>query len=275
MNWRFLLDGALSPEENMATDEAIMLALIQHKTMPTIRFYDWNVPTLSYGYHQDVTNEIDFEVVAEKGYRYVRRPTGGRMVLHKNEVTYSVIAPLEERLAGNISNSYLEISRALAAGLQMMGIEDVEMEKGELNSWEQRMASNPCYTSSSRYEIKYQHKKMIGSAQVRKDNVLLQHGSILLHENQAEISDFIPFADAEQKAKLKAFLAKKTIAINQILEKKINYVTAVQYFQKSFCSTWCNDSFIVAIDKTSYEKENTLDLIENKYKKAWWNLKKK
>jgi lipoate-protein ligase A len=164
---------------------------------------------------------------------------------------------------------------ALAKGLELMGIENVEMEKGELNSSEQRMASNPCFTSSSRYEIKCGHRKIIGSAQVRKENVLLQHGSILLHHDQSEVADFIPRLNTEQKSKLKGYLAKKTAAINQLLEKKINYFTAVDYFQKSFHDVWHEETFTDALFKTSYENEKALELVEKKYKTESWNFQKK
>jgi lipoyl(octanoyl) transferase len=275
MKWRFLVDDALSAAENMAIDEAIMISVAQERSLPTIRFYDWQVPTLSYGYHQQAEHEIDFVELKKKGYDFVRRPTGGRMVLHKNEVTYAVIAPVSERLSGNTVNSYREISMALAEGLRMMGLQKVELEKGELSSSEQRLENNPCFSSSSRYEIKLEHKKIIGSAQVRKDNVLLQHGSILLNNDQSEIADFIPNVNEEQKKRLKTYLSKKTIAINQVLEKKINFATAVEYFMQSFQQTWIHDTFISSLDKTSYEVDLMEELRDNKYTKQWWNLKKK
>ncbi len=275
MNWRFIINKPMSASENMAIDEAIMTALSHGKAQPTIRFYDWIVPTLSFGYHQNAEKEIDFQEVHKKRYDFIRRPTGGRMVLHKNEVTYSVIAPIQGRLSGNFSNSYREISFALADGLRKMGISEVELEKGEISPHLQRQASNPCFSSSSRYEIKFQNKKIIGSAQVRKNNVLLQHGSILLNENQAEIADFIPNLEKEKKKKLKIFLNKKTIAINQILEKKITFASAVKYFQESFRRNWNGDDFIISENITSYEQNIAIDLAKNKYEKDSWNFKKK
>ena len=175
----------------MAIDEAVMQEIIKGNSEPTIRFYDWNPPTLSFGYHQNFDDEIDLHEAEKRGFGYIRRPTGGRLVLHREEVTYSVIAPLRERLSGNITETYSEISLALAKGLRILGIM-VEFEKGNLTSYHQRESANPCFTSTSRFELSYRNKKIVGSAQTRKDGVLLQHGSILLNFNLSQVAYVLP-----------------------------------------------------------------------------------
>ena len=117
MKWRFLIDGKLSPAENMALDEAIFECVQDGRSLPTIRFYNWEPSTVSCGYNQEVAKEVDFAELKKHDYGFVRRPTGGRLVLHNNEVTYAVISPFEGRLSGNVTESYSEISKALAKGL--------------------------------------------------------------------------------------------------------------------------------------------------------------
>jgi len=244
MKWRILYSGKAEPAENMAVDEAIMNGVIKGTSPFTIRFYDWSPPTISCGFNQIASNEVDLNVVANSDYGFVRRPTGGRLVLHEDEVTYAVIAAIEGKLAGNITESYLASSKALAHGFKFLGV-DVDLEKGSLSSIHQRQDLNPCFASSSRFELNYQNKKIVGSAQVRKEGVLLQHGSILLDHNQAKLAEFMPNLDAEKKVRLANYLAKKTISINQILSLPITFSEAVTGFTIGFEAFWHNDEFVI------------------------------
>jgi lipoyl(octanoyl) transferase len=269
ISWRILINGKLSPIENMAIDEAIMLGLEKGVSEPTIRFYDWNPPTVSFGFHQDVEKEADLERINLKGYGLIRRPTGGRLVLHKNEITYAVIAPLSDHLDGSVIDVYAEISYALADGLKGMGI-DVEFEKGTLTSQEQRETSNPCFTSSSRYELTYLRKKIVGSAQVRRNNLFLQHGSILLDQNQEEVADLLPDLTDEQRLKLAQYLKKKTIAINEIREVPVSFNDAVTFLIAGFKNIWHEDAFQEVHFLNTYEQEIVNNLITEKYGKEQW-----
>ena len=268
--WRILCHGKLSPEMNMAIDEAVFLEVIRGNSKPTLRFYDWNPPTLSYGYNQNIDKEIDFDLAKKKGFGYVRRPTGGRMVLHKDEVTYSVIAPIAGNLEGNITNSYSAISQALAAGLNRLGIQ-AEFEKGTLSSSHQRKATNPCFTSSSKYELKLGNKKIVGSAQVRKKNCLLQHGAILLNYDQMEIAEILPNLTASERNKIGNYIKRKTTAINDNIEKKISFDVAVQNLILGFKDNWKNNEFAVG---KLLERENKLakKLASCKYSQDVWNI---
>ncbi len=273
MKWRFLNSGKCDPAENMAIDEAIFNGVIKGTSLPTIRFYGWNPPSVSCGYNQELEKEVDLDAVAKCGFGFVRRQTGGRTVLHNEEITYSVIAPIAECLKGNIIDSYSEISRALAEGLKILGI-DVEFEKGSLSSHHQRTATNPCFSSSSRFELNYHNKKIVGSAQVRSNNVLLQHGSILLHFNQSKIADVLPGLSNEQKARIKEYFNKKTIAINQILPSPVDEDRAISALKSGFKKTWNNDKFIFCENIEPFEKENADYLVETKYLTEVWNKRK-
>jgi len=273
MKWRIIKSGKMSPAENMAIDEAIFEGNITGRSEPTIRFYGWNPPTVSCGYNQEAEKEVDFELLDKFGFGFVRRPTGGRLVLHYDEITYSVIAPIEGILKGSISDSYSKISKALAQGLNRLGI-NVEFEKGSLSSDHQRKSSNPCFSSSSRFELTCNGKKIVGSAQVRKNNVLLQHGSILLAHDQSEVANIISNLTFEQKEKLAHYLSRKTTAINKILDKPVSIEEAVNILEDGFKKTWKSEEFFQSENLQSDEMEKVDFLINRKYSTIEWNKRK-
>jgi lipoate-protein ligase A len=273
MKWRVLNSGQCGPAENMAIDEAIMQGIINGSSQPTIRFYDWQPSTASCGYNQYVSKEIDFDLLTKSGYGFVRRPTGGRLVLHDQEVTYAVIAPIEGKLAGNVTESYSEISHALSMGLRVLGI-DVELEKGNLSSRHQRQTVNPCFASSSRFELSYQGRKIVGSAQVRKEGVLLQHGSILLNYDQSKLVNILPGLNDESRKKMAAILRKKTVAINMIIGHPVSYDDAVLAFRIGFEKAWPFDSFTFSEDIDPQERNQVSMLIKSKYLTDEWNKRK-
>lgn len=259
--------------ENMAVDEAVMEGVISGTSLPTIRFYDWSPPTVSCGYNQIISKEVDLDLVTAQGYGFVRRPTGGRLVLHEDEVTYSIIARCKGKLGGNVSESYYEISKALATGFRIIGV-NVELEKGSLSSSHQRQDVNPCFASSSRFELNYNRRKIVGSAQVRKEGVLLQHGSILLDHDQSKLAFLMPNIDTDKRNKLAKYLAKKTVALNQILDTPITFSDAVLGFTIGFEKHWNNDNFIIS-EKLSSKEENVVEnLVKTKYLTAEWNKRK-
>jgi lipoate-protein ligase A len=273
MKWRVIYNTKLGSAENMAIDEAIMISVGEGKSLPAIRFYDWNPATVSCGFNQAVEKEIDFEEIKKKSYGFVRRPTGGRVVLHKDEVTYAVITPSIDRFEGGITATYSEISKALGKGLAKLGV-PIEFEKGELTVTEQRLNANPCFTSTSRYELKCLGKKIVGSAQVRKGEMLLQHGSILLNQNQEEVAWLVPGLETEKKEKLARFLARKTISINQAQSKQISFDEAVRALTDGFMEQWKEDEFFVNGELTEYELHLVKELTVTKYANNSWNFRK-
>ncbi len=273
MKWRFLNSGKLNSAQNMAVDEAIFKCVQDGRSLPTIRFYDWEPSTVSCGYNQEVAKEVDFVALKKHGFGFVRRPTGGRVVLHDNEVTYAVISPAVERLTGNVTEAYSEISKALAKGLEFMGI-NVDFEKGNLSSGHQRQAANPCFTSSSRYELNYHRKKIVGSAQVRKNNCLLQHGSILLNYNQSKLALILPGLSKDQKERMATYLNRKTVAINDILNVPKSYDKATQFLMDGFKEKWIKDEFVIHKTLEPYELEIAEKLRLTKYLTDEWNQRK-
>ncbi|MCD4651475.1 MAG: lipoate--protein ligase family protein [Candidatus Cloacimonetes bacterium] len=273
MIWRFIDSGLCTPATNMAIDEAIMLELEKNPNHPVIRFYDWNPPTLSIGYNQEATKEADLDILSAKGYGFVRRPTGGRAVLHKHEVTYAVIATVQGILSGSVTQSYAVISEALSNGLHNLGI-PAELEKGSVSSSSQRESANPCFSSTSRFELAVKGKKIVGSAQVRKNGILLQHGSILLNENQREMAEILPDLNEEKRKLLARYMERKTICVNQVSNRKITYEEVVAAITEGFRTVWESEIFNDLAEISVSEYNTALHLTESKYENDSWNLKK-
>lgn len=163
----------------MAVDEAVFRASIRKKAPPTLRFYGWRVPALSIGYFQDYEKEVDGEACRKFGVDIVRRPTGGKAVLHEQELTYAVIAGADSPLfPPDILKTYRVISGCIAKGLAEVGIR-AEMEADGRQAPDGTLRS-ACFSSPSRYELLVGGRKICGSAQMRSHGVFLQHGSLLM-----------------------------------------------------------------------------------------------
>jgi lipoate-protein ligase A len=162
----------------MALDEALM-AHARETGEGVLRVYGWCTPTLSLGRHQTARGCYDLERASALGVRFVRRPTGGRAVLHHREVTYSVTAPVGPM--GSLRESYHWINRLLVEGLHRLGVNaQVAASVGHAPP----PGTAPCFEVPVDGEIVARGRKLVGSAQVREDGVLLQHGSILLEDDQ-------------------------------------------------------------------------------------------
>lgn len=186
--WRLIVhpqpaDGA----HNMAIDEALLHGVLQGAPS-ALRLYAWVPPTLSLGRGQPVS-DVDRAALAERGYGLVRRPTGGRAVLHTNELTYCVVAnEAEAGLGADLLTSYRRLSAALVEAFRLLGLDAVEAAPRYANH---RQAGPVCFEVPSDYEITWQGRKLVGSAQMRHNGLILQHGAIPLHGDLAAIADVL------------------------------------------------------------------------------------
>ncbi len=176
--WRVIPFGYFDSFENMATDEAILRAYRHEGMPPTLRLYGWKKPAVSLGYFQDIDDEIHYEYCLENGIDIVRRPTGGRAVLHGDDLTYSLVAEENNRhFSSDIIKTYSTISKCIIRGLERSGVHAEMVEEGRaLNG----SAGSFCFASSYKNELLADGKKICGSAQVRAKGMFLQHGSILM-----------------------------------------------------------------------------------------------
>jgi lipoyl(octanoyl) transferase len=182
--WRLLDTGPADGFTNMAVDEALLEVASTEGAAPTVRFYSWSPPALSLGYAQSIEREIDLRRCTALGIDVVRRPTGGRAVLHDHEVTYSlVISANDPRVTVGILAAYLTISQALIRGLSYLGITAELLPLRQSARLPSDQVSPVCFATPSSYEVAVGGRKIIGSAQRRAHDVIMQHGSIPLSWN--------------------------------------------------------------------------------------------
>ena len=182
MHWKLLLTPPLAGAENMALDEALLeRARATNETV--FRVYAWSEPTLSFGRNQTARGAYDPDLARERGVAIVRRPTGGRSLLHHREVTYSVTAPITAN--GSLRESYDRINRLLVDGLRRLGVL-VHIAKPLERSLPPSAA--PCFERPAAGELIVDGLKLVGSAQWRDEGALLQHGSILVDDDQPLIA---------------------------------------------------------------------------------------
>ncbi|HLQ70102.1 MAG TPA: hypothetical protein VK124_11305 [Gemmatimonadales bacterium] len=177
VEWKLLVDPqGRSGIENMAADAAL-LDEAHRSGAHFLRLYRWDPPTLSIGRNQSI------EGVGRDGVPTVRRPTGGQAVWHEHEVTYAVAAPIAT--FGSLRGAYREIHAWLANALRSLGV-DASLAMPPPVPPSGRPAA--CFAASAGGEILVNHRKLVGSAQVRRRDAFLQHGSILLDGSQAIVS---------------------------------------------------------------------------------------
>jgi lipoate-protein ligase A len=184
--WR-LIDTPPAPGAwNMAVDEALA-ASVAAGGAPVLRFYRWDPACLSLGRNQPAKGRYDVEAIAAAGIDIVRRPTGGRAVLHRRELTYSVAAP--EAMFGGPRRAYAAINRALVAGLRRLGADAALQPRTDERAPVPSVA--PCFAQPVEGEVVAGGRKLVGSAQRRLGDVILQHGSLPLHDDQSAVASFV------------------------------------------------------------------------------------
>jgi len=178
--WRLIIDGGKRGAINMARDVAMMEAVSEGHAPPTLRLYGWNPPCLTLGRHQGV-EAADFDFCSREGIDVVRRPTGGRALLHHLELTYAVIAPLGTGpLPRALQDTYRLICGALVRAMRAIGV-DANLTDGEVNVLlPSPRSSIPCFKAPAGGEVVVGGRKLIGSAMRSHAGTILQHGSIVI-----------------------------------------------------------------------------------------------
>lgn len=235
--WYFLDSENCTPSFNMACDEALLMWHSEGKIGPTIRFYGWNPPTLSIGYFQTVEKEINLDAVRDQQLGFVRRPTGGRAVLHDMELTYSVIvSEAHPKMPQSVTEAYRVISQGILEGFKELGLDAyfaIPTTSGELEELK-NPRSSVCFDAPSWYELVVEGRKVAGSAQTRQKGVILQHGSILLDIDEEKLFSLFKYKNERMKERMKAAFKNKAVSINQLTNKQITIQQAKQAFKIGF-----------------------------------------
>ncbi|PTI45606.1 lipoate--protein ligase family protein [Staphylococcus succinus] len=272
--WNFINTGSNDPYYNMAMDEALLNFVSRGEIDPVIRFYTWNPATLSVGYFQRLTKEIDIEKVKEKGYGMVRRQTGGRGVLHDKELTYSVIVPESHPdMPSTVTEAYRVISEGLLEGFKLLGFDTyfaIPRSKEERDKLKQPRSA-VCFDAPSWYELVVEGRKIAGSAQVRQKGVILQHGSLLQDVDVDDLFDMFKFKNDRLKDKMKQAFVEKAVAINDISNRHITIEDMEMAFEEGF-KKGLNIDFKPL--ELTQQQQNEIKELTEKYKADEWNYRK-
>jgi lipoate-protein ligase A len=250
-HWRFINSGNLPGSRNMALDTALARLAGDGKAQPVgggmarptdggaaqpiLRLYGWRPPAISLGFHQS-PDDLDLEKCKNDGLDVVMRPTGGRAILHAEELTYAVILPESSRFfQPDIMSVYRLLSRCLVAGLEKVDV-DVRFERAPAipGKFARGELSTMCYASSVQYEIGFAGKKLVGSAQRRFERSVLQHGSILIGRRHLDITRYLSEKKTARPDALRGYLESHTICLNDICKKPVSYDQLVPAVRRGF-----------------------------------------
>jgi len=257
--WNLIVDNnPLKGSMNMAVDDYLFRTL-DEESQTFLRFYTWEKPTVSLGYSQRIFKVADVEYCKKNGIDIVRRMTGGKLVLHHKEVTYSLCSSDNKTFSINVAESYKLISQALMRGLEKMGLKPYLADsppdfyaKGNL----------PCFSYPARDEIEVLGKKIVGSAQKRVGPRFIQHGSIPLVEDGGLLKS-ISFLDGRESE-------IRFISLSQALGKKVSFDWAVNHLKEGFAEFFG----IVLKPKIFSEKEMQaiLKIQKDRYESEAWTF---
>jgi lipoate-protein ligase A len=225
--WRLLDTGENDGATNMAIDEAILSGVAEGSSPPTLRFFAWRPACLSLGQAQPF-GDVDVEACRAQGVDVVRRPTGGRAILHVDELTYSVTAPESEpRVRGGIVESYRRLSEGLLAGLLRIGLPARQIERPDGRDRDQGPV---CFEAPSNYEIVFDSRKLVGSAQVRRSGAMLQHGALPLIGDVARICHVLAAQPDPDRVRARA------ITVEQAMGRAVAFDEAARAMAEGFAS---------------------------------------
>jgi lipoate-protein ligase A len=264
--WRLIHTPPSTGAWNMAVDEAVLEHIHRGEAKPTLRLYSWNPPCLSLGHAQSI-KDVDVERLRAQGWEVVRRLTGGRAILHTDELTYSVTGPAEDPiLAGGVLESYNRLAQAMLYAVESLSL-PVEMKEHEDGHTQQNL--NPvCFEVPSTYEITVNGKKLIGSAQARKKEGVLQHGSLPLTGDLTRICDALVFENESARQQAKERLLARATTVESVLGVAPSWEMAAQAFVRGF-----EAQLGIQFERgelSPSEIRRTEELVEEKYRHNAW-----
>lgn len=260
--WNLIVDRTpLKGSLNMAIDDYFFQSLGK-RPQTYLRFYTWKKPTVSLGYSQRIFKVADVEYCQRNEIDIVRRMTGGKLVLHHKEITYSVCSSDSETFTISVAESYRLISQALMKGLERMGLKPYLADstpdfyaKGNL----------PCFSYPARNEIEVLGKKIVGSAQKRVGSKFIQHGSIPLEEDGGLLKPISFMEGKESDIRL--------ISLSQALGRKVSFDWVVDRLKAGF-----SEHFGISLQPkmlSAKEMEAIQEIQKERYEnKAWTFLRK-
>jgi lipoyl(octanoyl) transferase len=260
--YRFLNTHTHDAAMNMAIDESILTHHLKDEVPPTLRVFRWSQPSISLGRFQSIEREIVTEQCLERGVALVRRPTGGRAVYHRDEFTYSIVMSKRFGVPSGIVASYAFLAQGLLAALTNLGVH-AELSDG-------RVSKNPsaaCFASSTQADLTSGGFKLIGSAQVWKDDTLLQQGSLPLDDRAAEFFTMLRFPSEAARTDALALYAEKTTPLHAFAPDA-TWDAVAAAFKSGFSAALQVDFVSDTLSGSEWELAN--QLVQDKYSKLEW-----
>jgi len=267
--WRLIIHPPYHGAWNMAVDETILESVSSKTQFPTLRLYDWFPFTLSIGHAQPAA-DVNIAALRDRKWTLVRRPTGGRAILHADELTYSVCAPVDDpTISGSVLESYQKISNALLLSLKFIGINADSKQK---KSSDLNFSHDPvCFQFPSDYEITYQEKKLIGSAQARKKNGVLQHGAIPLSGDISRVIDVLNFSNEISMLNSKDRLLNRATTIKETLGREISWFELASAISEGFSQKL--EIRFVKSRLSKQELSRAMQIYREKYANDAWTMR--
>jgi lipoate-protein ligase A len=264
--WRLIQDGPGEGAWNMAVDEAIAESCRQGLSPPTLRLYRWTRPALTIGYFQKLSRDIEQAACRTKGITVIRRITGGRAVLHGNDLTYSVASGIHvPELPNTVRGTFLAISRGLIEGLLQLGV-----QAETVRSPVRETGRSPiCFMSASWYEITINGRKIIGSAQRRWKDGMLQQGSLLFEFDPAVFYKLFRFSDPTQRKRMMEESPTRVGGLYGVLPTRVHPEIVSNRIASGFEKALAVQ--LKPTGLTAHELEQAHQLTRTKYSDHAWN----
>ena len=260
--WRIIDTGALDPFANMAFDETLLRGYQRYNSPPTLRIYGWKYPSLTLGFSQDPTRDLDIESCRKRSMPFVRRITGGGIVLHGNELTYSLVCSKEDLgIPARVLSSYKIICSFLISFYKKLGIEaEFACDDPEYESSGESSAL--CFFGKEKYDIVTGGRKIGGSAQKRSRGVIFQHGSIPFRFEKETASSFL-------RSKTPCVGEEETTCLEDMLGPYVSAPELSSTFTKAFAESFKVET--EAHQLSDAEEAIFRDLKVLKYESVDWN----
>lgn len=261
--FRLILDRDHDGATNMARDEAILRAVAKGAQLPTLRLYGWQPPCISLGQAQRI-GSVDLAACQADGVGVVRRPTGGLAILHTGEFTYSLSLPVGHPIAeGDVMTSYRRIAAAIVEALKRLGVANVSADRV---AKEDKAKGPVCFEAPSDYEVTGGGKKLVGSAQWRRLDGVLQHGSLPLDGDIARICAYLIGAPPPDAVRAHAG------TLSEVLDRPVAWDEVADSWRAAFVDVL--DMGFEPARVSDAELRATQELLATRYANDEWNRRR-
>jgi len=266
--WRLITSEPADGAWNMAVDEAMLQAGVANLIPPTLRFYAWQPAAVSLGFFQPLDEGISRPEIQARGFGLVRRPSGGRAILHKDELTYSVVVPEAAIKDGrSVMGSYRTLSRGIEAGLSLLGVGAEFAERKSPERMRAQGLPTVCFAKAAKCDMTVSGRKIVGSAQTRRRGVIMQHGSVPIEIDPEEHLAVMP--GGGEGAENHERLRESACGVAEALGRPVSFEELAQALAEGFRQSLGIE--LAPGELTEWELAKARDLRDHKYATEAWN----